>query len=229
MRYPGLTRTHARVIATAGAIGVLCVALARPAEVAQGRVDPQTEQHTSAVLSANEVGIATGGGTIELTVNGVGVVASFGINGKRPTNFVQDGTGTAIGRVNYDKHAQVGARHVNVPVKFMTIELSATPTPNGTGGRAQLIGDCTAPGAECPSNAPAFQSVLVDVQDVSDSGATLDTFTISYCTGAASATPAGCIGTESGPLRTGNIQIRASVAGSSGIAPTAARAPLRKP
>ena len=228
MRYPRLTRTHARAIATAGAIGVLCVALARPAEVAQGRVDPQLEQQTNAVLSANTVGIATGGGTIEITIGGVGVVASFGINGKRPTNFVQDGTGMAIGRINYDKHAQTGGRHVNVPVTFMTLELSATPTPNGTGGRAQLIGDCTAAGAECPSTAPATRSVLVDVQDLSDSGATFDMFTISYCSGVASATPSGCVGAESAPLRTGNIQIRASVAGSGALAPTAARAPLRK-
>src|SRR5438045_4046895 len=114
MRYPRLTRTHARALAAVGAIGVLCVALARPADIAQGRVDPLSEQQTTPQLSGNTVGTVTGGGTV--IVAGVpNIVASFGINGKRPTGFTG---GAAVGRINYDKHAQVTGRHVNVPVMF---------------------------------------------------------------------------------------------------------------
>src|SRR3989454_903205 len=96
-------------------------------------------------------------------------------------------------------------------------------------GQGQLIGDCTAPASECPSNTPAFQSVLVYVQDNSDTGAN-DVFQISFCTGPAVVSPLGCGAAEGGALRTGQIQIRASVPGSGGMSvPTAARAPLRLP
>jgi hypothetical protein len=232
MRQPTFLQHFAklRVLASIAAAAALCAGAVTSASVAQGRVDPGAQQPASSVLSADTIAIVTGGGTVVVT--GVpNVVASFGINGKRPAGFVQNGQGLAQGRISYNKHAQVAGRHVNVPVTFMNVELSATPTPNGTGGKAQLIGDCTAPGAECPSSVPAFQSVLVYVEDNADSGAGNDVFQISFCTGAASASPgtANCGLAEGGVLRTGNIQVRARVAGSSPTAPTAARAPLRVP
>jgi hypothetical protein len=118
-------------------------------------------------------------------------------------------------------------------VTFMNAEIATTQTPNHTGGRAQLVGDCTAPGADCPSATPSYQSVLVYVEDNADSGAGTDKFQISYCTSAASVTVTGngiCMPDALVVLRTGNIQIRTS--GSSnggGTAPTAVRAPIRKP
>jgi len=219
--------TRTRIVGAIAAIVVLCFAMTRPADIAQGRVDPTTQDQGQAALSGDTVGVATGGGTVTVTVP-ISLVASFGINGKRPVGFT--GGGAAAGRINYDRHANITTgRHVNVPVLFMTLELSATPSPNGTGGQGQLIGDCTAPASECPSNTPAFQSVLVYVQDNSDTGAN-DVFQISFCTGPAVVSPLGCGVAEGGALRTGQIQIRASVPGSGGMSvPTAARAPLRLP
>jgi len=135
--------------------------------------------------------------------------------------------GAALGRINYDKHAQVPNRHVNVPVTFMNVELSATPSPNGTGGRAQLIGDCTVAGSECPTG---MSSVLVYVEDNSDTGAN-DKFNISYCVGSASVAPTGCGAAEGGTTtRSGQIQIRPTgPSGSVGNGATAARVPLRVP
>lgn len=217
--------TPARAMfALAAAVAVAMAAAISP-DVAQGRVDPARSGATVTVMSPSTDGKATGGGTIEITLP-MDLVASFGINGKRPAGFTG---GIAQGRINYDKHAQVPARHVNVPVTFMNVELRGNPSPNGTGGSAQLIGDCTTPGAECPSTLPATQSVLVYVEDNSDPGAG-DVFQISYCSGvAASPTPAGCGPAEGGPIRSGNIQIRASTSGGSSNIPTAARAPLRLP
>ncbi len=177
-------------------------------------------------LPTDTVGIATGGGTIALGP----IVASFGLNAKRPANFT--GGGAATGRINYTKHANVaGGRHVGVPVTFMSIVLTTTPTPNGTGGNAQIVGDCTAPGAECPSNAPgpAFQSVLVYVEDNADSGANSDFFQISYCTDPATSIPGGCLATDGGPLRSGNIQIRPNSGGAGGSAPTGSLLARRHP
>jgi hypothetical protein len=83
--------------------------------------------------------------------------------------------------------------------------------PNGTGGSATLAGDC---GTECP---PGSQSVLVYVEDNSDSGAGSDVFRIFFCSGPATlpppafnglSAPSGCDGPEGGNLRTGNIQVR---------------------
>jgi hypothetical protein len=230
MRYvsPHISRT--RAILSIGAALTLALAVALAPGVAEGRVDPIAQTSPSAATNPDVVAIVTGGGTVTVTVP-VSLVASFGINGKRPTDFVQNGTGTAIGRINYSKHAQVDGRHVNVPVRFMLVELSVNPSPNGTGGRAQLIGDCSATGAECPQTAPATASVLVEVEDNSDMGATNDVFRISFCVNPPSANVAalGCGAAEGGPIRSGNIQIRANVSGSSGVAPTAARAPLRVP
>ena len=175
-------------------------------------------------LPTDTVGIATGGGTVALG----SIVASFGLNAKRPANFA--GGGAATGRINFDKHANlVGGHHVNVPVTFMSIILTSTPTPNGTGGSAQIVGDCQAAGAQCPSNTPAFRSVLVYVEDNADSGAGSDFFQISYCTDPATVIPTTCPMIDGGTVRTGNIQIRPSSGGAGGSAPQAPIAARRRP
>jgi len=227
MRQPALVHriTRTRPLWSIAAVLVLCVSAALPASVALGRIDPADPGRT-ATLGPNMIGIVTGGGTVKLGVFPDEVLASFGINAKRPTGFVQDGTGAALGRINYNKHAQVAGRHVNVPVTFMQLELSATPSPNGTGGKAQLIGDCTQAGVECPTTPPGIRSVLVYVEDNSDTGAG-DVFQISFCTDGPSAAPVLCGAAEGGTIRTGNIQIRPGASG--GAAPTAARAPRLRP
>jgi hypothetical protein len=233
MRYKRITRrlTRSRALWSLAVAGMMCIAAATSASVAQGRVTPGFEVPASSVLDANTLGIATGGGTVTVTAVPQNILASFGINGKRPVGFVQNGLGTALGRINYDKHAQIAAgRHVNVPVTFMTVELSGAPSPNGTGGRAQLIGDCTQANVECPSNTPAFQSVLVYVEDNSDTGAN-DKFQIQFCTDAPSASinQATCTVAEGGPIRTGQIQIRPSSSGGSAQVPTHVAAPRLQP
>jgi hypothetical protein len=220
--------TRWRTLCSIAAVVVVAVGAAISSSDAQGRVDP-IEQPTGTVLNPDVLGSATGGGSVTITAVPVNILASFGINGKRPPGFVQNGSGAALGRINYDKHAQVAGRHVNVPVTFMQVELSTTPSPNGTGGKAQLIGDCTQAGVECPANTPAFQSVLVYVEDNSDVANTADKFQISFCTGVASASPLGCGVAEGGPIRTGQIQIRPSAGGGSPVVPTAAGAPRLRP
>jgi hypothetical protein len=230
--HEGLRRaTRWRMLGALMAAAVLAVGATLSGGVAQGRVAPPDGQPSADQLSPDTIAVVTGGGTVQADPT---TVASFGLNGKRAADFVQNGTGAAQGRINYDKHAQVAGRHVNVPVTFMNAEIATTQTPNGTGGRAQLVGDCTAPGAECPSSPPGVQSVLVYVEDNTDSGAGSDKFQIFYCTSAASVTITGggvCPASDLlVVLRTGNIQIRTS--GSSnggGSAPTAVRAPIRKP
>ena len=219
---PRFART--RAIGAAGIALVLSIAIS--SSIAHAQV--------GAALSNDTIAVVTGGGTVVVT--GVpNVIASFGINGKRPAGFT--GGGTAVGRINYDKHAQVAGRHVNVPVILMQAEISGTPTPNGTGGRAVLVGDCGAPQAECPQDGTT--SVDVYVEDNTDAGGGGDVFRIFYCavppslpgpTFNGTVPPAGCTGPEGGLIRTGNIQIRASgPSGSGGNAPTAVRAPLRRP
>jgi hypothetical protein len=217
--------TRSRVPGIA-AVAMLAVALAVSGHLAQARVDAP-EGRNAPVLSPDTIAFATGGGTVVVDVT---VVASFGINAKRP-----DGTftsGAAQGRINYDKHANItGGRHVNVAVNFMSAQIGPTITPNGTGGSAQIAGNCTDPGAECPPNTAA---VLVSVTDASDSGAGTDSFLIQLCgtAGTSNGPPGNCGPAEGGPtLRTGNIQIRSSgpSASGGGLAVTAARAPLRLP
>ena len=233
MRDNRITRrvSHPRALLSLAAVATMCIAAAASAGVVQGRVTPGFEAPASSVLSPDTIGLATGGGTVTVTAVPQNILASFGINGKRPTGFVQNGTGTATGRINYDKHAQVTAgRHVNVPVTFMTVELSATPSPNGTGGKAQLVGDCTQANVECPNNTPAFQSVVVYVEDNSDTGAN-DKFQIQFCTDPASASvnQASCSLAEGGAIRTGQIQIRPSPSGGTTMAPTHVAAPRLQP
>ena len=152
-------------------------ALALSSGIAQGRVDPiSTGPSVTAAMSQDAVAIVTGGGTVVVTEGTMNVVASFGINAKRPDGFA--GGGPASGRVNYTEHANVGSRHLNAPVVLMEAFLSSSPTPNGTGGSAAMSADCTAP-AECPSG---FASAIVYVEDNSDSGANSDVFKIFFCT-----------------------------------------------
>ena len=216
---------------------VLAVGAAMSASVALGRVDLGSTQAGSALVQSPDlVAIVTGGGTVEVTASPQNVLASFGLNARRPVGFT--GGGGATGRISYDKHTTAPSHHVNVPVVLMEAAMSATPSANGTGGAATLSGDCGAVAAECPSNAPAFQSVLVYVEDNSDSGANSDVFKIFYCTVApflppgtfnGTTAPANCQGPEGGTLRTGNIQVRQSITGGAASVPTAARAPFRLP
>jgi len=219
--------TRWRLLGSIAAVAVVIGGAVLSSNVVQGRIDPVTQPPTLAAVNPNTIAVVTGGGTVIAVVNAVNVVASFGVNAKRPAGFVQNGVGSAAGRINYDEHAQTPNRHVNAPVTFMNAAVSATPTQNGTGGEAQLIADCTAPLAECPAG---FQSVLVHVIDNSDSGANSDVFEIFFCASPASGTPTCSPSPEaSGTLRTGNIQVRSSLGAGGATAPTAVRAPLRVP
>jgi hypothetical protein len=187
-------------------------------------------------MDPNAAAVVTGGGTV-IAPSGFGTaVASFGLNAKRPPGFT--GGGMATGRINYNKHAQSSnGRHTNVPVMMMEAQTSTTPTPNGTGGKATLSGNCGDPTSECPTGTA---SVIVYVEDNGDSGGGIDVFRIFFCTVPAflpdpttfdpTMPPTGCQGPEGGLLRTGNIQVRVTgPSGSAGMAPTAARAPIRLP
>jgi len=217
--------TRWRTLCSIAAVAVVAVGAALSSSDAQARVDPSTGGRTATIVSPDTVAIATGGGTV--TVTGVdSFVASFGLNSKRPAGFT--GGGAAQGRINYDRHAQIAnGRHVNVPVTLMSAELSTSPSPNGTGGRAQIVGDCTATAAECPAGS---SSVLVDVTDSTDTGSG-DVFNISFCTGTAtSIPPANCGLAEGGTaIRTGNVQIRQGPPSGGTTAPTAAQAPRLRP
>jgi hypothetical protein len=213
-----------RTLYSIAAVIVVAFGAALSSSDAQGRVDPSAQQPTGTALSPDAVGLVTGGGTVTVTA-ATNFVASFGLNAKRPAGFTSGGT--AVGRISYDRHTQMASRHVNVPVTLMSLELAANPSPNGTGGRAQIVGDCDATGAECPAG---FSAVLVQVTDGSDTG-TGDVFNISFCTGAATSNPpAQCGPAEGGTeIRTGQIQIRASASGGSAQVPTHASAPRLKP
>src|SRR5688500_13122277 len=134
-------------------------------------------------------------------------LASFGLNARRPAGFVAGGA--AEGRINYNRHRNSTGRHVNVPGVLMQALITGTPPPNGTGGTAAIIGDCEAIGATCPAGS---RSVLVQVEDNSDSGAGMDEFRIFFCAGPFALPPADCSGPEGGTLRTGNIQVRPDAA-----------------
>jgi hypothetical protein len=147
----------------------------------------------SAVASVDGATV-TGGGTVLVGPT----LASFGINARAP------GIGQ-LGRIEYRRHAKLADAHVNAPVVFAFAATAVTPTPNGSGGVAILVGDCTAPGADCP---PGALSVVVLVVDSADSGSGTDVFQISFCSGPPSLTATGCSAAEGGTLRTGNIQVR---------------------
>src|SRR2546426_10188103 len=93
--------TRTRIVGAIAAIVVLCFAMTRPADIAQGRVDPTTQDQGQAALSGDTVSVATGGGTGTVTVP-ISPVASFGNNGKGPVGVT--GGGAAAGRINYERH-----------------------------------------------------------------------------------------------------------------------------
>ena len=222
---------HRALCASLVATAALVASAVASTGVAQGRVDPSASRNDPAVVSPDTVAKATGGGTIYLNPPANTQIGSFGINGKRPPGFAAGQGGPALGRINFDAHANIVGRHINVPVTYMLAEIASPQTGNQTGGHAQLIGDCGQPQTDCSGGPVGTQSVLVDVVDNSDSGAGNDTFSIAYCAGTPQEVAAGspCYpATFSGTLRTGNIQIRTNVSGG-GMAPTAARAPLRLP
>jgi hypothetical protein len=182
-------------------------------DVAQGRVDPAVNAVGPAQQSADTVSKATGGGTVFANPGVDNTVSSFGLNARRPVGFVSGGL--AEGRINYDRHRGGTGRHVNVPVIYMQSSNTTPPSPNGTGGSASIIGDCTVSGSTCP---PGDLQAVVYVEDNSDSGANVDVFRIFFCS-AAQTVPlpdlsgpnpdlGGCTGPEGGTLRTGNIQVR---------------------
>jgi hypothetical protein len=189
--------------------------------VAQARVEPSGGRN-AAVLDQNAVAKATGGGTVLAKPTYMSTVASFGINARRPAT----GGPSAEGRINYDRHNNTTDRHVNVPVLFM--EASPVPQgPNQTGGEALLIGDCDAPGAQCPAG---DHSAIVYAKDVSDSGKGQDVFNIYFCTSTPglpgtfvpNAPITDCEGPEGDTLRSGNIQVRGDAAVAGEIIGTAA-------
>ena len=227
--------SYARALLSVAAVVVVCLGAAFDGGVANGRI-PSSGQPSAALMSPDAAAVVTGGGTVIAPAGFGTAVASFGLNAKRPPGFT--GGGAATGRINYNKHAQSSnGRHTNLPVMFMEAETSSTPTPNGTGGKATLSGNCGVPTSECPTDTI---SVLVYVEDNGDSGGGVDIFRIYFCSIPAflpdpntfnpTLPPPGCQGPEGGYLRSGNIQERVTgPSGSAGTAPTAARAPLRLP
>jgi hypothetical protein len=187
------------------AVVALALGVALSAGVGQARVDPLAGSTTFSQESLDTMARVTGGGTVLATPTYPTSVSSFGLNARRPVGFVSGGT--AEGRINYDRHRNSTGRHVNVPVVLMQAFISGTPTPNGTGGTASIVGDCNVIGSTCP---PGNLSALVQVEDNSDSGAGIDKFRIFFCTGSPLLpSPTGCSAVpEGGTLRTGNIQVR---------------------
>ena len=194
-------------LASSLAVVAIALSIALSPSAVQARVAPETGSNVVSVESPDTLAKVTGGGTVLATPTYPTSLASFGLNARRPVGFVSGGT--AEGRINYDRHLNSTGRHVNVPVVIMTAFTSGTPTPNGTGGTATMIGDCEVIGATCP---PTSHSVKVEVEDNSDSGAGSDEFRIFFCTGSAGPAPTGCSGPEGGTIRTGNIQVRPDAA-----------------
>lgn len=188
------------------ALLVLALIVGATHGIAVAHVDPLAAQTSVAQMSPDTVAKVSGGGTVLIAA----VVASFGVNAKRPSGGA---SGEAQGRINYNKHANVASRHVNVPVTLMAAETTPAP-PNQTGGKATLVGPCGGGGVdECP---PTADFVLVYVEDNGDSGANIDVFRIFYCIGTpalpdgfdGTTPPIGCDPPEGDLLRSGNIQIR---------------------
>jgi hypothetical protein len=203
------------------AILAIVMSVSLSAGKAMASVDPLS-QRTSTLLDPNALAKVTGGGTVLAKPMMPAPVASFGLNARRPVDFV--GGGGAQGRINYDRHKNMADRHVNVPVQFMQAAPAPQP-PNQTGGDALIVGNCEPP-ADCPaltSNGDPVQSVIVYVEDRATPGAGQDFFQIYFCStpvgppsGFVPRAPlAGCDGPEGDYLRSGNIQLRgdAAVAG----------------
>ena len=209
----GLNRRFGPAPRSLFAVAVILIGTVLSTDVAQGRVDLASD--VSATQQDDDtVSKATGGGTVFAYPQPDKTVSSFGVNARRPVGFTTGGL--AEGRINYDRHRSGAGRHVNAPVILMQSENSGTPGPNGTGGTASIIADCTIGGSTCPLN---NVQAIVYVEDNSDSGANSDVFRIWFCTVAhtlplpdlsdPNADLGGCTGPEGGLLRTGNIQVRA--------------------
>jgi hypothetical protein len=226
MRYAVIERIAKSRTASVMAILAVLVSITLSGSLAQARVSSFSTSRTFADLSGDTVAKVTGGGTVLAAPTYPNTVATFGVNARRPAGFI--GGGGATGRIHYDRHRNTTGRQVDAPVVLMEAIISSTPTPNGTGGDAALVGDCTAVGATCPAG---DQSVVAYVEDNSDSGANSDVFKIYFCTSPATPPPAtinggsipGCDPPEGGTLRSGNIQLH-STAGAVGETITTAAA-----
>jgi len=224
-----------RRIASWSVIAAIVISIGFSPGIARAYVDPLSSgaSREAVDLEPDTTAKVTGGGTVLATPTYPNTVASFGVNARRPVSF--GGGGFAEGRINYDRHRNTTGRHINVPVTLMEAVISSTPTPNGTGGRAALAGDCTL-GTTCP---PGDASVIVYLEDNSDSVSSQDVFKIYFCEIPAFLPPptftggslAGCDGPEGGNLRSGNIQVRSTAgevgeqmatAASAGIFPASA-------
>jgi hypothetical protein len=196
MEQPSRAQRHSRFSLPAV---LVTASIVIAAAIVQGGVAPSS--NASTLNAGSTVAKVTGGGTVLAQPTYPTTIASFGLNARRPVNFLGDGV--AEGRIMYDRHRNSTGRLVNVKVVLMSGTTNNTP-PNGTGGTATIIGDCNLPGSTCPGPG----SAVVYVEDNSDDGSVADKFTITFCTGApALPTPSGCGGAEGGTLRTGNIQI----------------------
>jgi hypothetical protein len=219
-----------RMLGAFAAVAIVAAAATLSGSVAQGRVNPGPQAGYATALSLDTVAIVTGGGTFYTDPPANQTIASFGLTAKRPAGFTM---GQAQGRINFDQHANItGRTHTNVPVAYMQAEIASPQTGNQTGGRAQLYGDCTQTQTECGGAPPGTGTVIVYVEDNSDSGAGSDKIQITYCQGTPQqVSQGGGLCGAAGPLttlRTGNIQIRTNVTGS-GQAPAAPRAPRLRP
>ena len=211
---PGPYSKRGRAFPSFVAVAVILISSAVSTNLAQARLDPASPALGLTQQSDDTVSKATGGGTVFANPAPDTTVSSFGLNARRPVGFVSGGF--AEGRINYDRHRGGAGRHVNVPVIFMQSQNTNPPSPNGTGGSASIIGDCTVTGSTCPDG---HLQAVVYVEDNSDSGANSDVFRIFFCTAVQTlplpdlSGPApeleGCSGPEGGTLRTGNIQVRA--------------------
>ena len=235
MRYAVIERIARSRTASVTAILAVLVSITLSGSFVQARVDPFSSSRSFADLSGDTVAKVTGGGTVLAAPLYPNTVATFGVNARRPPGFV--GGGQAVGRIHYDRHRNTTGRQVNAPVVLMEGVITNPQTPNGTGGKASLVGDCDAMGATCPTN---DHSVVVYVEDNSDSGANSDVFKILFCTTPPAPPPptfAGgplpnCDAPEGGTLRSGNIQVHSTpgevgetttTAAAAGIFPASAR------
>ena len=117
----------------------------------------------AAAENPDTVAKVTGGGTVLAQPLYSTSIASFGLNARRPVDFLPGTGGPAVGRIMYDRHRNSTGRHFDVPVVLMQAFVSSTPSPNGTGGTAAIVGNCMAIGATCPTGSG---SAFVEVSDI---------------------------------------------------------------
>lgn len=213
MRYAVIERIARSRTASVTAIMAVVVSIALSGSFAQARVATLSSSPMASDLSGDTIAKVTGGGTVLAAPTYPNTVATFGINARRPAGFISGGTAT--GRILYDRHRNTTGRQVDAPVVIMEALISTTQTPNGTGGKAAAVADCTAAGAVCPAG---DNSIVAYVEDNSDSGANSDVFKIYFCQGIAAPPPTtinggsipGCDPPEGGTLRSGNIQVHST-------------------